>query len=843
MLFDAFFSKRKSAHRASKPSSSKKHRAWLEIQPLEDRCTPAVLGQAIVTQAYQDLLLRPVDASGLSTWGNFIDAGNPAAVAALGIQTATSQEWNHVQINELYSTYLGRAPGAEDAANWDTFLSSGGTYHQMVILISSSDEAFQNAGSTNSAWLSDLFTNALGRTIDSGTQSQLTSLLNAGFNRAQVDAVVLNTPEYYGRLVQQSYQTFLGRPADDASLVFQVNALQAGFTYQDLLAGLVGSSEYANDSANGTSTTVVASTSTAVVTQSVILTAIVTPTTTSGTPTGLVTFLSDGVAIGTAAVGANGQATLATTGLSLGTNTITATYGGDTLFGTSSGTSTVTVNKADTTTSLTSSVNPTVFGQSVTFTAVVSINSPGSGFASGTVTFTDTSGASPVTLGTGTINATTGVATFSSSTLTLGSHTITATYVPGAQNTFNASTSAAVTQVVNKTATTVAVSSSATPSVFGQQVTFTAIVTATAPGTGTPTGSVTFVDTTTGTTLGTANLSSGTATLAVSSLGVGSHNIQANYAGDTNFNTGTGSTTQIVNKASTTTAVATSTSSPVFGQSFTVTATVAATSPGTGIPTGTVTFTDENNNVLGTATLDGTGKGSISVPNLAAGGHTISVNYAGDANYQTSGGTTAVTVAKASTTTSNASSINPSVFGQSVNFTATIVAVSPGTGIPTGTGTFGDTTTGATLGTSNVDGTGKAVLAVSNLAVGTHVVAATYNGSGNYNTSTGSFTQTVNKDATALALTSSLNPAAAGVPVTFTATVAASAPGAGTPTGTVTFVDTTTGTTLGNVTLDGTGKATVTTSALAAGTHVIVATYNGDLSYLTSNNNLTQTIT
>ena len=843
MLFDALFSRRKSAHRVVSQSSPKKRRARLELQSLEDRCTPAGLGQAIVTQAYPDLLLRPVDPSGLSTWGNFIDAGNPASVAALGIMSATSQEWNHVQINQLYSTYLGRAPGATDAATWDNFAAAGGTYHQMVILISSSDEAFQNAGSTNDKWLSQLFTNALGRSIDTATQTQLDNLFTKGLNRTQIDAIVLNTPEYYGHLVQTSYQSILGRPADNASLVFQVNALQAGFTYQDLLAGLIGSPEFANQSANGTTTTVAASVSTAVVTQSVTLTATVTPTNTSGSPTGLVTFLDNGTAIGTGTVGSNGQATLTTTGLALGSNTITATYGGDATFGTSSGTTTVTVSAANTTTALTSSVNPSTFGQSTTFTATVSVAAPGSGFASGTVTFNDVTSGTPVSIGTGTINATTGQATLTVSTLSLGSHTISATYVPGAQLTFNASTSPTITQVINQSASTVTVSSSSTPSVFGQSVTFTAVVAATAPGTGTPTGSVTFVDTTTGTTLGTSNLSSGTATLAVTSLAVGTHNIQANYAGDTNFAAGSGSTTQLVNQASTTTAVATSTSTPVFGQSVTITATVAVTAPGTGTPTGTVTFTDENNNVLGTATLSATGVGAISVNSLAVGGHTISVNYGGDANYSTSGGTAPVTVAKATTTTINSSNVNPSVFGQTVNFTAIVSVVSPGVGTPTGTVTFVDTTTGTTLGTSNVDASGHAVLGVSSLTVGSHTVTATYNGDSNFNTSSGNASQTVNQDATSLALTSSLNPAAPGASIQFTAVVTATSPGAGTPTGTVTFVDTTTSTTLGSSTLDGTGTAVLTTTGLTtATTHVIVATYNGDPSFLTSNGNLNQVI-
>jgi hypothetical protein len=109
--------------------------------------------------------------------------------------------------------------------------------------------------------------------------------------------------------------------------------------------------------------------------------------------------------------------------------------------GTSNTNATFTVTAASTSTTLTSSLNPSTFGQSVTFTATVT-NTNGSATPSGTVTFRDGS----ITLGTGTLSAG-GVATFSTSALTQGSHSITAVY--GAATGFNASTSAALTQVVN----------------------------------------------------------------------------------------------------------------------------------------------------------------------------------------------------------------------------------------------------------------------------------------------------------------------------------------------------------------------------------------------------------
>src|SRR5262249_48146639 len=146
---------------------------------------------------------------------------------------------------------------------------------------------------------------------------------------------------------------------------------------------------------------------------------------------------------------------------------------------------------------------------------------------------------------------------------------------------FSASTSTAVTQTVNKAATTSTVTSSATPAVFGQSVTFTVTVSPTAPGAGTPTGTVTFRDGTA--TLGTSTLTTGgQATSTISTLSVATHTITVVYGGDNNF---TGSTsaalTQTLNKANTTTTVSTSINPALFGQA-TITATVAPVAPSAG---------------------------------------------------------------------------------------------------------------------------------------------------------------------------------------------------------------------------------------------------------------------
>src|SRR5207237_700794 len=130
--------------------------------------------------------------------------------------------------------------------------------------------------------------------------------------------------------------------------------------------------------------------------------------------------------------------------------------------------------------------------------------------------------------------------------------------------------------------------------------------------------------------------------------------------------------------------------------------------------------------------------------------HTITATYNGDSNFTTSTGTDSGSpqvVNKDSSTTTVSSTANPSVFGQTVTFTAVVAAVSPGAGTATGTVTFKE---GAvTLANTVAMAAGQATFTPSALSVTTHTITATYNGDGNFPTSTGDDSgtpQVVNKD-------------------------------------------------------------------------------------------------
>jgi hypothetical protein len=237
--------------------------------------------------------------------------------------------------------------------------------------------------------------------------------------------------------------------------------------------------------------------------------------------------------------------------------------------------------------------------------------------------------------------------------------------------------------------------------------------------------------------------------------------------------------------------------------------------------------------------------GSASSP----GGNTINVNGGGELvlgagsgfvtaagdNFEVNGATVSPL-----TTTAIASSISVSLADEPVTLTATVSATTSGAGTPTGTVTFFDTTTGKTLGTATLSGS-RASLLVTSLPVGTQTIAAIYSGDGNFISSFATMVENVLPPIATLSIVSSLNPSLLKQPITFTATVSAPSTAVPAPTGSVSFVDLTTGTTLGTASLSG-GYARLTTSALPVGAQTITAVYNGDLYYISNSISLVQII-
>jgi hypothetical protein len=354
----------------------------------------------------------------------------------------------------------------------------------------------------------------------------------------------------------------------------------------------------------------------------------------------------------------------------------------------------------------------------------------------------------------------------SCTSMMVGSQTVTATY---------SSKTTTATQSVSQAATTTSVvSTTGSPSVTGQQVTYTGTVAVTAPGSGTPTGNIEFLDS--GTAIGTCGgisgnaLSGTTATCAVTYNAIGSHTITAKYLGDTNYSASptSSSITQVVNQAATTTAV-TGNATSVSGQSVTFTVTVTTNSPGSGNATGSVAFYETPNGGSATVitgctarSLTGTSTDTTTctTTSLIASGsqYSISATYAGDSNYSTSTATgVPQTVNKASPTVSSSVAGGPASGTVGTAFPASSInAAVSGLVNPDATGTISFYTieqSGAPTSCSGGTIIGSAVAETTNItyhpstsltpaSAGNYWVYAVYSGDSNNLTASGTCTAT-----------------------------------------------------------------------------------------------------
>jgi hypothetical protein len=471
----------------------------------------------------------------------------------------------------------------------------------------------------------------------------------------------------------------------------------------------------------------------------------------SHTPTGTVNFY-DGVTLlgNVALVGDSAQTS--TAALTAGSHTIKVVYSGDSNFKSDSTTLTQVVNTSGPTVTLKSSLNPSTFEQNVTFTAHVDNSSH---TPTGTVDFYD-----GVTL-LGNVALVGDSAQTSTAALTAGSHTIKVVY-SGDSNFKSDSTT--LTQVVNQSGPTVTLKSSLNPSTFEQNVTFTAHVDNSSH---TPTGTVDFYDGVT--LLGNVALVGDSAQTSTAALTAGSHTIKVVYSGDSNFKSDSTTLTQVVNQSGPTVTLKSSLNPSTFGQSVTFTAHVDNSSH---TPTGNVTFYDGSTS-LGNISLVGD-SAQVTTAVLTGGSHAIKAVYSGDASFKSDSAAITEIVNKELTASGLHSSLNPSVYGQQVTFSDTVVG-----SIPDG-GKIYFSVNGVQVDTANLNDSGIATYQTSSLNIGTQSVQAFYGGTTNFDTSRSNIVlQVVNPDTFTIISSAGLHgtvspggtiKAARGSSVTFTIT-------------------------------------------------------------------------
>ncbi len=498
---------------------------------------------------------------------------------------------------------------------------------------------------------------------------------------------------------------------------------------------------------------------------------------------------------------------------------VIGTYSGDGNFETSTASATLIV--APTTTTVTVSPSSVALGQSVTYSATVAPVS-GTGTPTGTVAFAiDKAPLCVATLsgGTGSCTASTAPLDGQGQGTNDGPDTVVGTYSGDASDTGSVGS-----VELSVGATTTAVSVQPGTAAQGQSVAYAATVTPTT-GAGVPTGSVTFM--VGATALCTASLSNGAASCVSTGAAVGNDRVVGLYSGDSQFAGSSGSATLAVGP--TTTSLTASPSTVAFGQAVTYSA-IVSSNLGTGVPTGSVTFT-LGQGLLCFATLNN-GTASCAAGSAPAGSDTVTATYSGAPAFASSIGSTSVDVGGTTTSVS----VNPGTvsFGQSVTYTATVLAT-PGFAPPTGTVTFNAGTT--TLCNAPVVG-GSASCSSTGAPGGDDTVTGRYSGDASVGPSSGTSTLVVGPTS----MTVSVNPSSvpAGANTTYAATVTPVL-GQGTPTGTVSFSGG--GYPLCSVSLSAGSASCTTVSNGGIGNDTITASYSGDSEFAGSSGSTTLTET
>jgi len=375
----------------------------------------------------------------------------------------------------------------------------------------------------------------------------------------------------------------------------------------------------------------------------------------SGTPTGNVSLSVDGAPATSQPLNGSAQATFAITSPSAGPHSLSASYSGN--FNPTNTTGALNVNLSPTATSITSALTtPTVTGQGYSVGVHVAAVAPGAGTPTGTVTVNDGS-ANCIALLSG------GSGTCTLTSITAGMKTITAIYNSDGNY---LSTATMGTHTVNQAATGLMVSSSETPSTFGGSVMLTASVSVKTPGSGTPTGTISW--TIDGKTAGTGS------TLTIATLAVGTHTVAATYPGDSNFigSSGNLANGQIVN----TYPIAATLSAPAQQYSdqetFTLSVPNVMVNGQTAAAAGTVVTFNVGTQKIGacaltagggvntcsltaallepSATAAGVPTGTAPDGQMAPGNHTVSVTYIVDPNFSATGNSAVLPIAQENAT-------------------------------------------------------------------------------------------------------------------------------------------------------------------------------------------------
>jgi hypothetical protein len=198
---------------------------------------------AFVAGSYRDLLGRQAMAGELSFWQSSLAGGTTHGQMAAGL--IAGSEYRANLIGGLYAKFLHRSPSSTELSFWTQALGGGSTDEELTVGLVGSNEYFELAENSVPRFIGNAYLDLLGREPTNTERTSWQAQLSGSTTRAQMAENLVTHDEYRAHAINGLYAKFLHRPPSAVELNAGVQSLGSGATDEEIIAGLVGSAEYA----------------------------------------------------------------------------------------------------------------------------------------------------------------------------------------------------------------------------------------------------------------------------------------------------------------------------------------------------------------------------------------------------------------------------------------------------------------------------------------------------------------------------------------------------------------------------------------------------------------------
>lgn len=213
------------------------------MELLEPRCLPVNPGTVagVVTGLYQNVLDRGPDAVGLQFWAAQLNAGASRTAVAQGFWN--SDERHNLLVEDAYHVFLGRASDPSGKVIALTALRAGLDERGLIQALVGSPE-FQTLHPANDDFLQALYIDLLGRLADPAGFAAWEVALQRGTSRTAVIAGFLGSPEFATVRIQTLYETRLQRQGSPAEVAWWLPLAQQPHGLERVAISMLASNEF-----------------------------------------------------------------------------------------------------------------------------------------------------------------------------------------------------------------------------------------------------------------------------------------------------------------------------------------------------------------------------------------------------------------------------------------------------------------------------------------------------------------------------------------------------------------------------------------------------------------------